>query len=274
MGGYMLILVLFLLFLFIEVKNPHSVFHRKLHGGRLMVGSMIFIILLGAIDMGAVGCMVKIALFTYQMSVLEAAPFFIIMVLGAATTAIAISEKIDETGHLPWLLLSAVLSPIALVSMLLVKPEDPSFMFALHLFLLGLAIGCLVSMLNATIQNRTNHDNNGAYISFAIMYRTVALWLGYNFYTLITNVYMKDKIGATIDYWNSVLPVSLPSDTGLANLLVTPLRDVIMMIPGLDLDIANIFADGAAVALIAGAVIFAVVAIPTALLLVGREKTL
>ena len=158
--------------------------------------------------------------------------------------------------------------------MLLVKPEDPSFMFALHLFLLGLAIGCLVSMLNATIQNRTNHDNNGAYISFAIMYRTVALWLGYNFYTLITNVYMKDKIGATIDYWNSVLPVSLPSDTGLANLLVTPLRDVIMMIPGLDLDIANIFADGAAVALIAGAVIFAVVAIPTALLLVGREKTL
>ena len=49
---------------------------------------------------------------------------------------------------------------------------------------------------------------------------------------------------------------------------------LVMMIPGLDLDIANIFADGAAVALIAGAAIFAVVAIPTALLLVGREKTL
>ena len=274
MGGYMLILTLFLLFLFVEVKNPHSVFHRKLHGGRLMVGSLIFIVLLGAIDMGAVGCMVKIALFTYQMSVLEAAPFFIIMVVGAATTAIAISEKIDETGHLPWLLLSAVLSPIALLSMLLVRPEDPSFMFALHLFLLGLAIGCLVSMLNATIQNRTNPDNNGAYISFAIMYRTVALWLGYNFYTTITNVYMKDKIGETIDYWNSVLPVSLPSDTGLANLLVTPLREVIMMIPGLDMDIATIFADGAALALVAGAVIFAVVAIPTALLIVGKEKTL
>lgn len=274
LGGIMLVITLLLLFFYVEVKNPHSVFHRKLRGGRLMVGSLIFILLLGAIDMGAVGCMVKIALFTYQMSVLQAAPFFLLMVMGAAITAIAISKKIDETGHLPWLLLSAILSPIALLSMLLVKPEDPSFMFALHLFLLGLAIGCLVSMLNATIQNRTNPDNNGAYISFAIMYRTVALWLGYNFYTYITNLYMKEKIGATVDYWNSVLPVTLPSDTGLANMLVTPLREFILMIPGLNMDIATIFADGAALALVAGAAIFAIIAIPTALLLVGKEKTL
>ncbi len=273
-GGFALIIALLLLFFLVEVRNPHSVLHRKLHRGHIMLASMIFIIILGAIDMGAVGCMVKIALFTYQMSVLEAAPFFVVLVLGAATTAIAISKKIDETGHLVWLLLSGILSPIALLSVFLVKPDDPSFMFALHLFILGLAIGCLVSMLNATIQNRTNKHNNGAYISIAIMGRTAALWLGYNFYTGITNMYMAEKIGDTVKYWNSVLPVDLPYDTSLANLLVTPLREVIMLIPGLDVDIASIFADGAAVALMWGAIIFFVVAIPTALLLFGKERVL
>lgn len=236
-GGIAVIMTLLLLFYLAEVVNPHSVFHRKVHKGNLMAASMIFIVIFGVIDMAAVGCMVKIALFTYQMSVLEAAPFFTVLVLGAATTAIALSKAIDRTGHLPWLLLSSILSPIALLSMLLVESDDPSYMFAIHLFILGLAIGCLVSMLNATIQNRTNKDNNGAYISFAIMYRTAALWLGYNFYTYITNIYMYGKLGATIEEWNKVLPLDLPTNSNIANYLVTPMKNVIMAIPGLNVDI-------------------------------------
>ncbi len=237
LGGIALIITILVVFFVAEVVNPHSVFHRKVHKGNLMAASMIIIVVFGVIDMAAVGCMVKIALFTYGMSVLEAAPYFIVLVIGAATTAIALSKTIDRTGHLPWLLLSGVLSPIALLSMLLVKYDDPSYMFAIHLFLLGLAIGCLVSMLNATIQNRTNRDNNGSYISFAIMYRTAALWLGYNFYTYITNMYMSSKIGDTVAYWNSVLPIELPDNSNIANFLVTPIRYVLDLLPGLNLDI-------------------------------------
>lgn len=272
LGGIAVIIALLVLFFVVEVVNPHSVLHRKVHKGNLMAASMIFIVILGVIDMAAVGCMVKIALFTYRMSVLEAAPYFTVLVLGAAITAITLSKKIDKTGHLPWLLLSAVLSPVALLSMLLVRYDDPSYMFAVHLFLLGLANGCLISMLNATIQNRTNKDNNGAYISFAIMYRTAALWLGYNFYTYITNIYMTKEIGGTVSFWNSVLPVELPMDSNIANYTVTPMKYVLETLPGLDMDISTIFADGAAVALVVGAAIFTLIAIPVAVFMVGREK--
>ncbi len=273
-SGAVLLVMLLLLFFFLEIVNPHSVFHRKVHLTKVMTASMIFIVMLGTIDMGAVGCMIKIALFTYQMSVLEAAPYFVVLVLGAATTAITLSKKIDETGHLIWFVLSGILSPLALLSVFLVEPDDPGYMFALHLYLLGLAIGCLVSMLNATIQNRTNKDNNGAYISYAIMYRTAALWMGYNFYTFVTNQYMYSQIGSDVDYWNSVLGLELPHDTTLANMLVTPLRELLLMIPGIGSEIANIFADGAAIALMIGAIVFALIAIPLSLLLVGKEKFL
>ena len=272
--GIAFIVMLFLLFLFVEIHNPHSIFHRRVDSGRLISGFMIFIVLLGLIDMGAVGYMVKIALFTYEMTVLEAAPFFLLMVAGAATTAITISKKIDQTGHLPWLLASAVLTPVALLSMVLVSPEDPALFFALHLFALGLAIGCLVSMLNAAIQNRTNEHNNGAVMSFAIMMRTVALWLGFNFYQLVTDWYMSDRIGPIVDHWNDILPIELPSSSQLANLLVTPLGDALTLLPGISTDIATYFAEGVGVALIYGTIAFVVVAVPVALLLVGREKTL
>lgn len=266
------IVMLFLIFMVAEVRNPDSMFHRKVRNKRLVSVSMVFIVLLGVLDMGAVGFMVKTAFFTFQMSVSQAAPFFIVMVLGAAVTAICISKTIDRTGHLPWLLLSVILSPIALVSMQYLSADDPFYIFAGHLFLLGLAIGCLVSMLNATIQNRTNEDNNGAMMSFAIMMRTVALWLGYNLYQHVTDAFMASKISSIVDHWNSILPFELPSNTSLANLLITPLGDAIRLLPGLTDEIAEVFAEGVGYAFTLGAIAFVVIGLPVALLLLRREK--
>ena len=267
------LIMLTLLFFFVEIVNPNSVFHRKIDNGRLTAVCMIFIVLLGLIDMGTVGYMVKIAFFTYGMSVSEAAPFFSIMVGGAAVTAILISKLIDKTGHLPWFILTAILSPLALFSMVFVKEDDPSIFFALHLFVLGLAIGCLVSMLNATIQNRTTRDNNGAIMSFAIMIRTVALWLGYNVFQAVSDYYMKLEMEGTMDHWNEIFPFELPSDSSLASLLITPLADFIRLVPGLSDKIAAAFAEGVGIALSSGAIAFLVVAVPL-LFLVGRRKTL
>jgi len=268
------LVMLLLLLIVVEMLHPKSMFQRKVENSRLVKVSMVFILILGVFDMAGVGSMVKIALFTYQMTVLEAAPYFIVMVLGAAITAVAISKSIDRTGHLPWLLLSVILSPIALLSMHLVSQDDPTFAFAGHLFLLGLAIGCLVSMLNATIQNRTNENNNGAYMSFAIMARTAALWLGYNFYQSRVDDLMREKLGDIIAYWNQILPVPLPSDSSLANLLLTPLMDVVKMIPGLTDDIAKIYAEGVADGFTYAAIAIVVIGLPTALTLLRRDKTL
>ncbi len=268
------LVMIVILFVAVEILNRDSIFHRKVENKRLMVVSMIFIVLLGVIDMGAVGFMAKIAFFTYQMSVAEAAPFFILLVCGAATTAITISKTIKKTGHMPWLLLSCVLSPVALLSMLLVKEDDPYVFFAIHLFILGLAIGCLVSMLNATIQNRARGDNNGAVMSFAIMIRTASLWLGYNFYQYMVDTYMEGEMGDFIELWNSILPLELPSNSSIANLLMTPLGEFIKLLPGLTSEIASVFAKGVGNGFIYGAVAFAIVGTMVSLLLFRREKTL
>ena len=268
------LLMMFFALILVEVVNPQSIFHRKFDNHKLVTGSMIFIFLLGVIDMAAVGCMIKIAFFTYQMSVGDAAPYFIILVGGAATTAITISKTIDRTGHFIWFILSAVLSPIALLSMLMVDKDDPAVFLAIHLFLLGLAIGCLVSMLNATIQNRTDHNNNGAVMSFAIMFRTLALWIGYNFYTVFADRFMDDKLGDTMAHWSAIMQIDLPSDSNLASILMTPLADLIRIFPGLSNQIADAFGEGVSYGLTVGAIVFVVIAIPTTLLLVGREKTL
>lgn len=272
--GTALIVMLIVALAVAESLNPNSIAHRKLDDKKLTAACLIFIIILGALDMAAVGSMIKISFFTYQMSILEVAPYFTIMVLGAATTAITISKKIDKTGHLVWLLLSAVLTPIALLSMLLVKADDPSYIFAIHLFLLGLAIGCLVSMLNATIQNRTDESNNSAIMGFAILIRTAALWLGYNFYQFITDQYMLNKLSPYVEHWNEIFPFDIPADSMLANLLITPMKELLKLLPGLTDAIADIYAEGMAQALVLGAIIFVAVAIPTAAILVGRRKTL
>ncbi len=272
--GASLLVMLFVALLLAEVLNPNSVIHRRLDDKRLALASVIFIVLLGMVDMAAVGSMIKIAFFTYQMSILEAAPFFAIVVLGAATTAITISKTIDRTGHTIWFALSVVLTPIALLSMMLVREDDPSFVFAIHLYLLGLAIGCLVSMINATLQNRTTEDNNSACMGFAIMIRTAALWLGYNFYQFVTDQHMQEILGQYVSHWNEELPFEIPADSTLANLLITPLKELLKLLPGLTDRIASVYAEGMAEALMYGAIIFVVVAITTIVILVGRRKTL
>ena len=272
--GLSFLVMLAVAFVAAEAVNPDSMAHRRLDDRKLTVACLVFIVLLGALDMAAVGSMMKIAFFTYQMSILEAAPYFVVLVMGAAVTAVTISKKIDKTGHLVWFLASIALTPVALLSMLLVKADDPSFVFAIHLFLLGLAIGCLVSMLNATIQNRTTEENNGALMGFAIMARTVALWLGYNFYQFVTDQYMHGKLSPYLEHWNEIFPFVLPADSTLANLLITPLKELLKLLPGLTDVIATIYAEGMADALVLGAILFVAVGLPTALVLVGRRKTL
>ena len=274
MMGIAFLVMVVILFVAVEILNRDSMFHRRVDNKRMTMVSMVFIVLLGVIDMGAVGFMAKIAFFTYQMSVAEAAPFFILLVCGAAITAITISKTIKKTGHMPWLLLSCVLSPVALLSMLLVKEDDPYIFFAIHLFILGLAIGCLVSMLNATIQNRARENNNGALMSFAIMIRTASLWLGYNFYQYMVDTYMEGEMGDFLEHWNSILPLELPSNSSIANLLITPLGEAIKLLPGLTSEIASVFAKGVGNGFIYGAVIFAIVGTAVSLLLFRREKTL
>ena len=119
------------------------------------------------------------------------------------------------------------------------EPEpEPSILLAVHLFALGLAIGCLVSMLNATIQNRTTKHSNGAVMSFTILIRTAALWLGYNFYQLIVDAHMSQRMGGIVEEWNAVLSFDLPSNSALANMLMTPFGDALRLIPGITNDIS------------------------------------
>ena len=111
-------------------------------------------------------------------------------------------------------------------------------------------------------------------MSFTILIRTAALWLGYNFYQLIVDAHMSQRMGGIVEEWNAVLSFDLPSNSALANMLMTPFGDALRLIPGITNDISTYFAEGVGVALIAGAVIFVVVAVPTSILLVGREKQL
>ena len=97
---------------------------------------------------------------------------------------------------------------------------------------------------------------------------------GFNFYQFVTDGYMEGKIGGIVSHWNEILPVEIPSNTGLANMLITPLGDLIRLLPGITDDIAVYFAEGVGQALVIGSISFVAVAVPVALLLVGREKAL
>ncbi len=273
-AGLALLILLCVAFAYAEVRNPESVARRALDDSRLMVASLVMIVLLGMIDMGAVGWMAKVALFTYHLSVLEVLGPFTVLILGAVCTAVPASKTIHRTGHTFWFVLSAILSPVALLSISFIRYGDAVIFLSLHMFLIGLAIGCLVSLINGTIQNRVTVDNNGAYMSFAIATRTAALWVGYNVYQAFTDAHMVSQMGPTMDFWNSVLGVGLPCNGMLPCILVTPLADVLKVIPGLTARIADVFAEGVANGCAVLGILFAVVAIPVSVILVGRRKTL
>ena len=85
---------------------------------------------------------------------------------------------------------------------------------------------------------------------------------------------MHGKLSPYLEHWNEIFPFVLPADSTLANLLITPLKELLKLLPGLTDVIATIYAEGMADALVLGAILFVAVGLPTALVLVGRRKTL
>lgn len=274
MLGLGILLMLFIVIIIVEYYSPYSMANRVLKDRKIMIASLIMIVLLGCVNMGSVGWMIKIALFTYHMTILQVAPFFLALVFGAAITAVTVSKVIGRTGHRIWFLMSSLLTIIALTTFVFVRADESRFFFGLHLFLMGLAIGCLVSMLNGTIQNRTDKDSNGGYMSFAIAIRTTALWMGYNIYQYIVDPYMEKNLGATMEYWNAITGIPLPCDSMLPCILVTPFSSILKIIPDLTTQIGDVFAQAAAYGFQIMGLIFALIAIPTALFLVGSKKVL
>ena len=260
------------LFVYFEMRDPESMVHRHLDDRKLMAASLIMIMLLGAIDMAAVGWMVKVSLFAFGLDVLSAWPCFVWVVIGAASTAIPASKLIHKTGHAPWFIAAAVLSPIALFSVHFITTYSTKAELCMHLFLIGLAIGCLVSMLNATIQNRTDKECNGGFTSFALMIRTAALWFGFNLYQIIADMKITDELAPTVEYWNAKLGLSLPTNSTLANLLMTPVASAIKVIPGLVDTIGKTYISGVSIGFMIMSTVFTVIALTVVFCLVRGRK--
>lgn len=276
-AGICVLLLLSMAFVIAEMKIPHSMAHRAVDDRKMMAGCLILITLLGLIDMATVGWMVKTALFTYELSVTEAAPYFVCVILGSATAAVVISEVIDRTGHLVWIVLSAIFSPLALHSVKYIQFNESTLLLGAHLYIIGLGIGCLITLLNATIQNRTDKNSNGGFVSYAIMLRTAALWLGYNIYQAAVDGYMNDRLAGVMETVRMATGKVIPTDSTVAGLLITPMKDGIIRIQEmlhipLVEDIGTAFVGGVGEGFTVMGTVFCIAVLVTAAVFVGRRK--
>ena len=232
-------IVLAVVFVKIEHKAIDPILAPHLIHNKTVVMAAVFMAIFG---IGMIGSMMftnMLAVGVFGLTTLQAGIWSLAMVVGMMITSISSGALVERTGYKLWLIAGPILCFLGLyyLSGMTVTPEmvgqmgqDPAYLqdtfmgrYLTGTFILGLGLGCMMSVVMSAVQNSSKPTEMGMTTSSVNLIRSIGTTMGTAIFTMIINGRIS---GELMNFVPNDLPQwvfdAIPHDTGVIGALAVP----------------------------------------------------
>ncbi len=184
-------LVLTVLFIRIEKKAKEPVLAPHLVRNRTVIQACIFMFVFGLAMMGAMMYSSMFAISILGLDTLEAGEYSLALVAGMMITSMLSGNLVNRTGYKPWLIVGPVITSAGLYMFSQMTVGTELSYYALCLFVFGIGLGCMMSVIMVAVQNSSKPSEMGMTTSAVNVIRSIGTTVG----TAIFAVLIGNKIG-------------------------------------------------------------------------------
>lgn len=207
-------IILLVIFVKVEKKADDPVLALRLFKNRTLLACAIFMLLFGIGMMGAMTYSSMFNIYIYGLTTLEAGEVMLAMVAGMIITSMASGSLLNRTGYKPWLIGGPILTALALWLMSGLKYGGSVTDMVVCLFILGLGLGCMMSIVMVATQNCAKPNEMGMTTSSVNLMRSIGSTSGTAIFSMLIAQKMSSELQSNLpaDVYSQI-----PHDTGVLN---------------------------------------------------------
>ncbi|MDO5861476.1 MAG: MDR family MFS transporter [Thermoplasmata archaeon] len=221
-------LALVVVFVLVERKAENPMLAPHLIKNPTVIMGAIFMFVFGIGMMGAMMYASMFSIYVMGLTVLEAGEWSLAMIAGMMITSISSGALVNRTGYKPWLIVGPVLCFIGLFIMSGVS-VDPTMVITSSvadtymwqylggMFVLGLGLGCMMSVVMSAVQNSAKPSEMGMTTSAVNLMRSVGSTMGTAIFAMVIN----SKLSGELLSLAPDVYANYPHDTGVLNYIAT-----------------------------------------------------
>lgn len=228
-------IVLIVLFVAIERKAIDPILAPHLIHNKTVIMAAIFMAIFGIGMIGAMMFTNMLAVGIFGLTTLQAGIWSLAMVAGMMITSLSSGALVNRTGYKVWLIAGPILCFLGLyyLSGMSVTPEmivqmgsDSAYLQELYMpryligtFVLGLGLGCMMSVVMSAVQNSSKPTEMGMTTSSVNLIRSIGTTMGTAIFTMIINGRLTGELQSSLpeEIFNLI-----PHDTGVLEVLANP----------------------------------------------------
>ena len=255
--------VLLLLFVKVEKKAIEPILAPHLIKNKTVIMAAVFMFIFG---IGMVGAMMYTNMFVIAvmgLDTLEAGIWSLAMIAGMMITSMSSGSLVHKTGYKPWLVAGPVLCFIGLyyLSGMAVDPDmivtqavrDTYMMrYLVGIFVLGLGLGCMMSVVMTAVQNSSKPSEIGMTTSSVNLLRSVGCTMGTAIFSLLINSKLAGELESQLSANPGIFDALREMNGGVIN---TGILNYIMAFPEHIGEIMTAFANSVDFSFIVGGVV-------------------
>ncbi len=222
-----LMIVLIVLFVKIEKKALDPILAPHLIHNKTVIMAAIFMAVFGIGMIGAMMFTNMLAVGVFGLTTLEAGVWSLALVCGMMITSMVSGALVNRTGYKLWLIAGPILCFLGLyhlsgmtittdmVGAMFMDPEylQDQFMvrYLTGTFVLGLGLGCMMSVIMSAVQNSSKTTEMGMTTSSVNLVRSIGTTMGTAIFTMVINARLSTELMTYVpDKYNELL-----HDTGV-----------------------------------------------------------
>ena len=180
-------LALLALFIWNEFKAKDPVLKPSLFKNKMFVYCSIVMIIFG---MGMMGIMAYLPYFmqlVVGISATNSGLIILPMVIGIMITSMASGFTVKRTGYRPWLMTGPIVAAIGMILLSTLSRGSSESLALFYLFVTGLGLGCVMSVVMIAAQNSANKNEMGMTTSSVNLFRSIGSTVAVGIFTTIIN---------------------------------------------------------------------------------------
>lgn len=166
---------------------PEPIIAPHLIHNRTVIVACTIMFLFGLTMMGAMMYSNMFFIFIFGGTTIEAGEYSLALVIGMMITSLSSGALVNRTGYRLWIIPGAITVGISFLMFSTLNVDSSRGFYALCLFVLGIGLGCLMSVVMAGVQNSAEESEMGMTTSSVNLLRSIGTTVGTAIFAMIIN---------------------------------------------------------------------------------------